>query len=93
MPARDRALVGSRRKGGTPKRELADEGVPAESLESIKAPAGLDISAITSNEIVLSILAEMIAVRRRPERPRPAFRCSRSRLMTAFAVAPPGLHT
>ena len=69
MPARYRAFVGSRRKGETLKRELADEGVAAESLPGVKAPAGLDISAITSEEIALSILAEMTAVRRRPERP------------------------
>jgi xanthine dehydrogenase accessory factor len=69
MPARYRAFVGSRRKGETLKQELAAEGVSAESLASVKAPAGLDISAITSEEIALSILAEMTAVRRRPERP------------------------
>ena len=69
MPARYRAFVGSRRKGETLKRELAAEGVSAESLAGVKAPAGLDISAITSEEIALSILAEMTAARRRPERP------------------------
>ncbi len=38
-------------------------------MAAIKAPAGLDISAISADEIALSILAEMVAVRRRPERP------------------------
>jgi xanthine dehydrogenase accessory factor len=70
MEARYRAFVGSPRKAETLKRELAAEGVPAERLAAIKAPAGLDISAISSDEIALSILAEMIAVRRKPERPR-----------------------
>jgi len=69
MKARYRAFVGSRRKAETLKRELAAEGVSAEGLSGVKAPAGLDISAITSEEIALSILAEMIAARRRPERP------------------------
>jgi xanthine dehydrogenase accessory factor len=69
MDARYRAFVGSRRKAETLKRELAAEGVPAERLAAIKAPAGLDISAISSEEIALSILAEMIAARRKPERP------------------------
>jgi xanthine dehydrogenase accessory factor len=69
MHARYRAFVGSRRKAETLKRELALEGVPAEALAAIKAPAGLDISAISSEEIALSILAEMIAARRKPERP------------------------
>jgi xanthine dehydrogenase accessory factor len=69
MAARHRAFVGSRRKAETLKRELAEEGVSADALAAIKAPAGLDISAISSDEIALSILAEMIAVRRKPERP------------------------
>jgi xanthine dehydrogenase accessory factor len=69
MNARYRAFVGSRRKAETLKRELAAEGVSSEGLSGVKAPAGLDIAAITAEEIVLSILAEMIAARRRPERP------------------------
>jgi xanthine dehydrogenase accessory factor len=67
--ARYRAFVGSRRKAETLKRELVQEGVSEEPLATIKAPAGLDISAISADEIALSILAEMVAVRRRPQRP------------------------
>jgi xanthine dehydrogenase accessory factor len=69
MNARYRAFVGSRRKAETLKSELAKEGLSEEALAAIKAPAGLDISAISADEIALSILAEMVAVRRRPERP------------------------
>jgi xanthine dehydrogenase accessory factor len=69
MNARYRAFVGSRRKAETLRGELAKEGVSEEALAAIKAPAGLDISAISADEIALSILAEIIAVRRRPERP------------------------
>jgi xanthine dehydrogenase accessory factor len=69
MEARYRAFVGSRRKAETLKTELAKEGVSEGALAAIKAPAGLDISAISADEIALSILAEMVAVRRRPERP------------------------
>jgi xanthine dehydrogenase accessory factor len=69
MDARYRAFVGSRRKAGAFKSELAKEGVSAEAMAAIKAPAGLDISAISTDEIALSILAEMVAFRRRPERP------------------------
>jgi xanthine dehydrogenase accessory factor len=69
MDARYRAFVGSRRKAETLRGELAREGVSEEALAAIKAPAGLDISAISADEIALSILAEMVAVRRRPERP------------------------
>src|SRR5271170_3672799 len=69
MDARYRAFVGSRRKAETLRGELAKEGVSQEALAAIKAPAGLNISAISADEIALSILAEMVAVRRRPERP------------------------
>jgi xanthine dehydrogenase accessory factor len=69
MDARYRAFVGSRRKAETLRSELAKEGVSEEALAAIKAPAGLDISAISADEIALSILAEMVAIRRRPERP------------------------
>jgi xanthine dehydrogenase accessory factor len=68
MNARYRAFVGSRRKAETLRSELAKEGVSEEALAAIKAPAGLDISAISADEIALSILAEMVAARRRPER-------------------------
>jgi xanthine dehydrogenase accessory factor len=69
MSARYRAFVGSRRKAEALKNELAKQGVSEDALAAIKAPAGLDISAISADEIALSILAEMVAARRRPERP------------------------
>jgi xanthine dehydrogenase accessory factor len=65
--ARYRAFVGSRRKAETLRRELAADGVPAARLAAIKAPAGLDIGAISTDEIALSILAEMIAARRKDQ--------------------------
>jgi xanthine dehydrogenase accessory factor len=64
MDARYRAFIGSRRKAEALRRELAEAGVATAGLAAIKAPAGLDISAITSEEIALSILAEMVAARR-----------------------------
>jgi xanthine dehydrogenase accessory factor len=64
MEARYLAFVGSRRKAATLRDALAAEGVSRERLEAIKAPAGLDIGAITTEEIALSILTEMIAARR-----------------------------
>jgi xanthine dehydrogenase accessory factor len=70
MNARYRAFVGSRRKAETLRRELVKEGVSEAALTAIKAPAGLDISAISADEIALSVLAEMVAARRRPERPK-----------------------
>jgi xanthine dehydrogenase accessory factor len=58
------AFVGSRRKAETLKATLAAGGVATGRLARLKAPAGLDLGAITPDEIALSILAEIIAVRR-----------------------------
>jgi xanthine dehydrogenase accessory factor len=58
------AFVGSRRKAEVLKAKLAERGVAAERLARLKAPAGLDLGAITPDEIALSILAEIVAVRR-----------------------------
>jgi xanthine dehydrogenase accessory factor len=64
LDARYIAFVGSRRKAATLRDELANEGVSRARLDAIKAPAGLDIGAITTEEIALSIVTEMIAIRR-----------------------------
>jgi xanthine dehydrogenase accessory factor len=58
------AFVGSRRKADTLKAILAQRGVAAERLAKLKAPAGLDLGAITPDEIAISIVAEIVAVRR-----------------------------
>jgi len=58
-------FVGSRRKMAALREKLAGEGVERSSLDHVKAPAGLDIGAITPEEIALSILAEITAERRR----------------------------
>jgi len=50
------------------KDELAAKGVPPSQLETLRAPAGLDLGAITPDEIALSIVAEMVEVRRRGQR-------------------------
>src|SRR5579862_8368295 len=58
------AFVGSRKKAEALKGELAKRGVAADRLGKLKAPAGLDLGAITPDEIAISILAEIVAVRR-----------------------------
>jgi xanthine dehydrogenase accessory factor len=58
------AFVGSRKKAEALKAALAKRGVAAERLTRLKAPAGLDLGAITPDEIAISILAEIVAVRR-----------------------------
>jgi xanthine dehydrogenase accessory factor len=56
-------FVGSRRKFADLSGKLASAADP-ERLGRVKAPAGLDIGGITPDEIALSILAEIVAVRR-----------------------------
>ncbi|MGA9323460.1 MAG: XdhC family protein, partial [Xanthobacteraceae bacterium] len=58
------AFVGSRKKADALKAALSQRGVPAGRLAKLKAPAGLDLGAITPDEIAISILAEIVAVRR-----------------------------
>jgi xanthine dehydrogenase accessory factor len=62
------AFVGSARKVGVLKAALQTEGCPAAWLDGLHAPAGLDLGAITAEEIALSILAEIVRERRRPTR-------------------------
>jgi xanthine dehydrogenase accessory factor len=58
------AFVGSRKKADALKRNLASCGIAKERLEQLKAPAGLDLGAITPEEIAISIVAEIVAMRR-----------------------------
>jgi xanthine dehydrogenase accessory factor len=58
------AFVGSRRKAETLKTALAARGVATDRLAALRSPAGLDLGAITPEEIALSILAEIVAARR-----------------------------
>jgi len=43
---------------------LRDAGIPDEQLKNIHAPIGLDIGAVSPEEVALAILAEIIAERR-----------------------------
>jgi len=61
------AMIGSKRKVIGVVKELEKEGIPREAFERTFAPMGLDIGAITPEEIAVSIVAEMIAMRRTPE--------------------------
>ena len=57
-------LIGSRAKVRRISDLLLAEGMPPECLARVHAPIGLDIGAVTPAEIAVSILAELIAVRR-----------------------------
>ena len=63
-PARYLAMIGSKRKVLNVVRELEKEGIARDAFEKIHAPMGLDIGAISPEEIAISVTAEMIAVRR-----------------------------
>jgi xanthine dehydrogenase accessory factor len=59
------AFVGSRRKVAALRERILSAGMAAERFDRLKGPAGLDIGAVTPEEIALSVLAEILAVRRR----------------------------
>lgn len=68
VPSAHIAFVGSKAKAAAIGEKLAGKGIDAARLAALKAPAGLDIGAITPDEIALSILAEITQVRRRKQR-------------------------
>ncbi|MGH9630653.1 MAG: XdhC family protein, partial [Bryobacteraceae bacterium] len=61
------AMIGSKRKVISVIKELENEGLPRSAFERIFAPMGFEIGAITPEEIAVSVVAEMIAVRRNPD--------------------------
>ena len=73
-------MLGSRRKVALTWRLLAAAGVPQARLDSIHAPVGLSIGADTPEEIAVSIVAEMIAVRRAGSRRRGGIETEAARL-------------
>ena len=63
-PARYLALVGSQRKALLTRERCLNKGVDPALVERLRCPAGLDIGAETPEEIALSIVAELVQVRR-----------------------------
>ena len=64
-PATYVALVASRKRRAAVLEYLRGSGLPAEALARLKCPAGRDLGAVTPEEIALSILAEIVQLRRR----------------------------
>ena len=62
--ARYVGMIGSKRKVLSVYRALEKEGFSPDKFERVHAPVGLDIGALTPEEIAVSIVAELIAVRR-----------------------------
>ena len=69
--ARYIGMIGSRRKAITVVRELIAEGLKPDLFDRVHSPVGLDIGAVTPEEIAVSIVAELIGVRRHAERALP----------------------
>ena len=62
--ARYIGMIGSKRKVLSVYKALEKEGFAPEKFERVHAPVGLDIGALSPEEIAVSIVAELIAVRR-----------------------------
>lgn len=58
------ALIASKKRAKLVLDYVADAGVPASGLSCVRTPAGLDLGALTPEEIALSVMSEIIAVRR-----------------------------
>ena len=54
-------LIGSKRRTSIVIDRLRESGVPEEQLKNIHAPIGLDIGAVTPEEVALAIMAEIVA--------------------------------
>jgi xanthine dehydrogenase accessory factor len=62
--ARYMGMIGSKRKVLSVYKALEKEGFAPEKFERVHAPVGLEIGALSPEEIAVSIVAELIAVRR-----------------------------
>src|SRR5689334_14908474 len=62
-------LIGSRAKVARIFDALVSDQMPTDVLQRVRAPIGLDIGAVTPQEIAVSILAELIAVKHGKEHP------------------------
>ena len=62
--ARYVGMIGSKRKVIEIFKTLQNEGLPAHLFDRVHAPVGLDIGAVTPEEIAVAITAELIAIRR-----------------------------
>jgi xanthine dehydrogenase accessory factor len=77
-PARYIGMIGSQRKTIAIYKELEKEGIAAEKLARVYAPVGIDIGAITPEEIAVAIVAELIAIRRNSATPLPHMKSAKA---------------
>lgn len=70
VPTRYLGMLGSRRKVALTWKLLEEQGIARARLDEIHAPVGLSIGADTPEEIAISVVAEMVGVRRAGSRRR-----------------------
>jgi xanthine dehydrogenase accessory factor len=58
------ALIASRHRAALVFEYIRDAGVPEEKIATVHSPAGLDLGAATPEEIALSVISQMVALRR-----------------------------
>lgn len=68
-PAMFVGMVGSHKRAATCRDYLRASGLTEQQVARLRAPVGLDIGAVTPEEIAASILAELVQVRRRGNQP------------------------
>ncbi len=88
QPARYIGMIGSQRKVLAIYKELEKEGIARARLERVHAPMGLDIGAITPEEIAVSIVAEMVGVRRQAQSGTAAMRVPQEKIARVLGGAP-----
>lgn len=57
-------MIGSKRRVRSVMEQMLEEGYPEEKIDGVNAPIGLDIGAITPEEIAFSIISQVISFRR-----------------------------
>ncbi len=57
-------VIGSKRRWDTAAQELSQRGVPQHKIDRVTSPMGLELNAETPEEIAVSMLAEIILLRR-----------------------------
>ncbi len=62
-------MIGSKRKTLTILKKLHEKGIPIRTLERVYSPIGISIGAFTPEEIALSIVCELIKIRRLGDTP------------------------
>ena len=70
-------MIGSRRRVKSVKEQLLGEGYSQEQLNKVNAPIGLDIGAVTPEEIAISIIAQVVNYRRLISKPPGGVKTSR----------------